>query len=120
MSELIVRFTCAVSFLMLSACCDFNENDCPPEVRAQRQANRDYWDEKAKTPELISQTDGIRLYRIWTFEPSYKLQNHWTYFTTPCGDVNAELTWEEATGTLKTRHYEKHHQQIRTSGSACK
>lgn len=101
--------------LMLSACCSNDDNDCTEEELAAKTAQRQYWHEKETKPELVSVVNGIKLYRIWTIEPSSKLENHWTYFTAPCGDVSAELSWEEMHGKVT----EQIHQQINTAGSGC-
>lgn len=103
------------ALLLLAGCCDNNDNDCTVAELAQKNADRQYWHQKATVPELVTETDGIKLYRIWTIEPS-RLQDHWTYFTTPCGDVNAELTWNERRG----KTHETKHQQISTPGGGCK
>lgn len=103
------------ALMSLAGCCSDDDRDCTVDELAAKNEQAAWVEKHTTTPELVSETGGVRLYRIWTVEPSSGLENHWTYFTTPCGDVNAELTWQESYGKLS----ETRHQQLQTAGGGC-
>lgn len=89
--------------LILEACCDENhKRECTNDQLQELEAE--------KSPVLISTTDGVKLYRIWTTEP--EARSHWTYFTTPCGDTSATINFMN--GKISQD------MAISTNGSGCK
>lgn len=100
--------------LLISGCCQDNDADCTQNELIDKKAQQESEHKLETTPELVSIQDGVRLYRIWTFEPHAK--DHWTYFTTPCGDVSSVVEWQEQHGKTSST------ESIRagSSGSGCK
>ena len=73
--------------LLLSACCsEDTQTECTQSQIADTKARN-----APPTPQFVAEQDNVRVYRIWTREPH--ADDHWTYFTTPCGDVSAEIEY---------------------------
>jgi hypothetical protein len=86
-NDLIVAIT---ALLLLAGCCHDNDADCTVQQLADKQAMA----KRETVPELVAVKDNVRLYRIYTIEPG-NTHNHWTYFTTPCGDTSSSIEWSQ-------------------------
>jgi hypothetical protein len=114
MRNLMARRAAIAAALLLAACCSNDDRDCTTDDLAVKNARRQWVEQHTTTPELISEQDGVKLYRIWTLEP--QARDHWTYFTTPCGDVRGTVEWTERHGKASSTY----DLNADTAGSGCK
>lgn len=85
-----MRIKYILPLLILSACCT---KDYPGDCDENELAEIKKEAERERTPQFITVKDNVRLYRVWTNEPH--AESHWTYFTTPCGDVSSVISYRE-------------------------
>ena len=85
------RFALFLLTLLTSACCnDPDSPDCTVQEKREIEA--------ARTPALVAEQDGVRLYRV---RDPHRAD---VYFTTPCGDASWETTQMEGKISVTEHH----------------